>query len=82
MTTRGRIKLSTIARMLENCASGAELIPKKHRIWVHWNSRTYRGLPKGSHGSKDPEIERGHVRHMVRFFDLDPACVQQHLRQR
>jgi len=68
-------------RMLKKCAPGAEVVLKKHRHWVQWGDRTYRGLPKGAPGSKDPEIERGHVKHMARYFDLDLDCVRKYLPQ-
>lgn len=35
----------------------------------------YRGLPLGAHGKRsNPEIQIGHVRHMIREFGIDLEC--------
>jgi hypothetical protein len=61
--------------MLSQCAAGFAATLKEHRVWIAWNGMIWRGLPKGGHGSRDHEVEVGQVRKMVRFFQLDEACV-------
>jgi hypothetical protein len=63
--------------MLDDCAPGAVIVPKPHRNWVVWQGATYRGLPRGKHGSRrNPEIETGHVKRMARFFGI-LECAQE-----
>jgi hypothetical protein len=72
----GQVSLKEIEDMLEDCAPGAVIIAKVHHNWVIWSGRTYRGLPRGKHGTRrNPEIQAGHVKRMARFFDILP-CAQ------
>lgn len=66
--------------MLDDCAPGAVIVPKPHHNWVIWQGMTYRGLPRGRHGSsrRNPEIEVGHVKKMARFFGI-LACAQKNM---
>ena len=76
MPSHGQVSLRDIEDMLDDCAPGAVIVPKPHHNWVVWNRRTYRGLPRGKHGTrKNPEIEVGHVKRMARFFEILP-CAQ------
>ena len=63
--------------MLEQCARGARIEAKKHRNWVYYDSKIFRGLPLGRHGKRNnPEIEIGHVRQLIRYFEIDEACAR------
>jgi hypothetical protein len=70
MSTSGTVTLKEIKAMLDACAPGARMVFKPHKIWVYCKSKVYRGLPRGKHGSVNPEIEKGHVKRMARFLDI------------
>lgn len=66
--------------MLKKCASGyTETLKTHHRLLI-WEGKTA-FLPKGEHGAKDPEIERGHIKALIRVLDLDVDCVRNHLKE-
>ncbi len=52
---------------------------KEHRHWVLYKGRIFHGLPKGKHGTHDPEIQVGHVKNMIKFLGIDMECAKQHL---
>lgn len=81
MATKGQIRFSAVKKMMKNCAPGSTVGTKKHRTWVYWDDRIFRGLPKAGHKKADFEIEHGHVRQLVNFFGLDPECVSKYLPQ-
>lgn len=64
--------------MLDECAPGYSIERKVHRQWVRYKEKTYH-LPKGQHGRKDPEIEKGHIKRMVNHLEIDWACATRHL---
>lgn len=71
MGSTGLVSLKEIKKMIDDCAPGAVIEFKPHKTWVHWNGRTYWGLPLGKHGARqNPEIEIGHVKKMARFFEI------------
>ena len=71
MATSGRIRMRRIKKMLKECAPSHTIQPTTHYQWVQYNGKTY-PLPRGQHGKRDnPEIEKGHVKQMVRLFKLD-----------
>ena len=61
--------MSKIRKMLNECASGYSIEKKEHKQWVRYNEKTYH-LPKGEHSTKDPEIEKGHIKRMVNHFQV------------
>ena len=63
--------------MLDACAPGYAIVEKPHKYWVLYNGRTFRALPKGKQGSDNPEIERGHIKKMIRALGID----QEHARK-
>jgi hypothetical protein len=78
MPSIAQIKLSEIEAMLEKCSPGSRIVKKKHRHWVlDPKGSIYRGLPRGAHGKKDPEIEFGHVRSMARHLGFE-ECAKKH----
>jgi hypothetical protein len=70
MSSSGTVTLKEIKAMLDACAPGARIVIKPHKIWVYYKDKAYRGLPRGEHGSENPEIEKGHVKRMARHFDI------------
>ena len=74
------VKLDDVWRMLDACAAGYARRDTDHHWIVAFNGRQFRSLPLGAHGKRtNPEIEAGHVRAMVRMFELDAACVDKHV---
>ncbi|MEW5980817.1 MAG: hypothetical protein AB1806_00440 [Acidobacteriota bacterium] len=71
-------RLADIWRMLDVCLPGYRRQLKLHRYWVTHSGRTYRGLPKGSHGSTNPEIHVSHIRRLAAFFNI-VACAEREL---
>jgi hypothetical protein len=78
MSQHSQLALELVYEMLEHCAPGSTWETKKHRQWVRWNGRTYRGVPLGPHGRRTRvTIEAGHVRSLVRDLCIDPKCAAQ-----
>lgn len=67
--------------MLKRCAPGAEVEEKLHHHWVRYNGRTFRALPKGRHGDRDPEVEVGHIDGMLDHLEIDKDCARRHIPQ-
>ena len=65
------VRLNDIWSMLDECAKGYTRKSSDEYWTVRFNGRSYRSLPLGPHGArKNPDIETGHVRSMVRFFEI------------
>ena len=64
------VRENSVWAALEECAPGAIVEVKLHRKWITVDGKTYRGFPRGGHGKRNPEVELGHVRKLVRFFDI------------
>ena len=69
----GARRLSDIWHMLDVCLKGHHRRLKLHRYWVSRAGLTYRGLPKGPHGSTDPEIQVFQIRRLA-GSGLMPCC--------
>lgn len=69
------VRLADVFAMLDHCLPGYTAKESNH----FWSVRhpdgelTYPALPKGKHGAKRAEAEIGHVRQMVRLFEIQ-AC--------
>ena len=80
MGTRGLVRLKAIFEMLKDCAPGYAHKEKEHRHWIMYGGKTFRGLPKGKHGSGSrAEIEIGHIKDMVKHLGISPKCANAHL---
>lgn len=77
MTSFGLVPFRRVRDLLDECAPGHELVLKKHRYWVRFGGRTYRGLPKGGHGKH--EIKLGTVKQLVRHLGIDLDCARRHV---
>jgi hypothetical protein len=65
--------------MLEACAPGFTIERKEHRFWVRYNGLVFHDLSTGKHGARNPEVQIGLVRHMIRFLGIAMDCAKQHL---
>jgi hypothetical protein len=65
--------------MVEACARGSEVVQKKHHYWVYFNGLVYRGLSTGEHGKKNPGIQIGIIKQMIRLLGIDMECARTHL---
>lgn len=77
----GVIRLSVIWAALDHCLAGHEKRETDHHWRITMGERTYPRLPVGGHGERDPEIQKGHLRRLVRFFGIE-ACVEEFLASR
>jgi hypothetical protein len=81
MVTSGTVTFKEIRGMLDACAPGARIEEKTHHYWVYWSNVAPYRLPLGKHGRRDnPEIQRGHVKKMARYFEI-LDCAKEHLPQ-
>jgi hypothetical protein len=66
--------------MLDECVPGHSRIRGDH----YWSiahpdgKRVFPAFPTGSHGARRPEAEIGHVRALVRLFEIPAECVSKH----
>jgi len=81
VTSSGTIPLKDVWKMLDAGAHGSAPAERIHNWEVRYNQKTYYRLPLGKHGKrKNPAIQIGHVRNLVRFFEID-ACAKGQLEQ-
>lgn len=79
MTSFGQASLKDILAMLTACAPGFTLERKTHHFWIRYQGNIYRGLPTGEHGERNPKIQAGVIRHMIRQLGIDFECAKEHL---
>lgn len=65
--------------MLTACAPGFTFQRKKHHFWVYYNGLVFRGLPTGEHGERNPGVQVGTIRQMIRLLEIDLECAKKHL---
>ena len=74
------VKLDAVWAMLDECLQGHERKASEEYWTVKFNSRSYRHLPVGPHGRKtNVSLKSGHIRSLVRFFDIGDECVAKYL---
>lgn len=74
------VGLDAVWEMLNHCLPGYVPIEKPHHWSVKHNGRIYPKLPLGPHGKRhNPETFAGHVRSMVRFFEIKDDCVANYI---
>ena len=62
-------------------------MPRRHQrtasqeYWtVKFGGRSYRRIPLGQHGRKqNVSVKSGHIRSLVRFFEINTDCVEKYL---
>jgi hypothetical protein len=68
--------------MLDECAPGHTKKGREHNWFITWNGRSHWRLPRGEHGArKNPDIEIGHVKNLVRQLQIPEDCVAKQLPQ-
>lgn len=71
----GTVRINLVWAMLEHCLPGYSKRETKHHWRITFGDRTYRGFPLGPHGRRaNPEIQLGHVRSLMRFFNEVFEC--------
>jgi len=74
------VRLTDVWRMLDNCLPGYEPLEKPHHWAVKYRGRIYPKLPLGPHGPRrNPETFAGHVRSLVKFFEIPSDCVSKYV---
>lgn len=65
--------------MLDACAPGHQRAAKTHNWWITYEGKTFHRLPLGPQSKRhNPPIQIGHVKQMVRLFEI-VACAQEHI---
>ena len=70
--------------MLRECLPGwtkeSGVTEGRHNLQIHHDGKTYWGFPSGQHGKRPgrAEIQKGHVKDLVRFFGI-VDCAKEHL---
>lgn len=66
--------------MLDKCAPGHKIKETTHNYCIRYGDRTYPSFPKGEHGKgMRAEIERGHIKQMIRHLHIDKDCARNEL---
>ena len=71
MPSKGTARLKEIFKMLDECAPGHEKKQADHYWHIKYNGKHYKDFPKGEHGPKNPEIQIGHIRKLIRHFSIE-----------
>lgn len=65
--------------MLDDCARGYTKTETQHNWRVSFGASTYPNLSKGKHGARrNPEIQIGQIKQMVRLFGIQD-CAKRHI---
>jgi hypothetical protein len=74
------VKLDAVWAMLDDCLSGHERKSSTEYWTIKFDGRSYRRLPIGPHGRKtNVSIQSGHIRTVIRFFEIKDSCVEKYL---
>jgi hypothetical protein len=77
VVTRGQIPWKAVRKMLDVCEDGWRYEDKVHKRWLYYRGRRA-FLPLGKHGHRrNPEIEVGHIRGLVRQLGIDDCAKQE-----
>jgi len=78
MGSVGQVRWRAVVDMLDHCAPGWRHDERDHFIRLYYDNRTYPNFPIGAHGRRaNIEIQIGHVKKMVRFFDIEQCAGSQ-----
>jgi len=78
LSSFGTVGLQQIWEMLDDCAPGYTRKARQHDWYIRWGAKAYFGFPLGPHGRrKNPGIQVGHVKQLVRQFDIR-ECAARH----
>ena len=65
------VALDEVWSMLDKCLAGYERKASKEYWTIKHQGRSYRRIPIGPHGRKNKvQVEAGHIRSLVRFFEI------------
>lgn len=76
MSSFGQVPLKDVWAMLTECAPGYLARETTHHYRVTYNDRVYPSFPKGAHGKSNPPIERGPVKKLARFLQIEDCAGQ------
>lgn len=79
MTSRGCTSLNDVFTMLDKCVPGHKRKLKTHYWVIMFQKKTYNTFPKGKHGDKNPDIEIGHIKKLIRHLNIDIDCAKKYL---
>ena len=79
MASKGTVPLKRVFEMLDHCAKGYKPKEKPHYWCILYNGKIYPNFPKGPHGGKNPDIEIGHIKKMIRFLGIPLDCAENFL---
>lgn len=69
------VSLDDVWAMLDKCLGGYTRKTSNEYWTVTFKGRSYRSIPVGPHGRKSRvEIQSGHIRSLVRFFEIGKDC--------
>ena len=69
------VALDDVWRMLDKCLPGYTRKGNEEYWTVKFKGRLYPRIPVGPHGRKDrAEVQCGHIRSLVRFFEIKEDC--------
>ena len=75
MAGGGVVRLAVVWAMLEHCLGEYERRQSDHHWRVTKSGRIFPRLPLGKHGKREnPEIAKGHVRKLARFFGIEECA--------
>jgi hypothetical protein len=74
MPSSGTADLKDIFKMLDVCAPEHVRKQADHYWHIKYNGKHYSNFPKGEHGSKNPQIQIGHIRKIIRFFNIEECA--------
>lgn len=78
MSSRGCLPLNDIFKMLDECAPGHTRKSGDHYWVIIFHGKIYYDLPKGEHGAKNPDIQIGHVKKLIRRLLIED-CAKKYL---
>lgn len=71
--------MKEVFAMLEHCLPGHTRRKTDHHWQIRYEGRVYPTFPLGRHGRRENvDVQTGHVRRLVRFFDI-ADCAKERL---
>lgn len=75
MSSFGTVSLNEVRAMLDACAPGHVFRQHgDHYYLIAYKGLTFPTFPRGAHGKSNPEIQRGVVKKMAKFFGVLPCA--------
>ncbi len=79
MGSFGLVRHSLVFRMLDLCAPGWSYKTGRHNICFRFQGRSFPSLPSGEHGAKDPEVQLGKIKQMIRQLEISLDCAEREI---